>query len=113
MKKEADRFEKYKFHYTWEDECGYTNVRSMKEQIDVMRIRAGGMNKPQAKCRACGNRKRLDSENTTYWISRLDAELIAEAKNKVFSEHLGEHMAEHLDEHLGEDIAKSWRLENV
>jgi len=117
MKKEADRFERYKFHYTWEDDCGFTNVRSMKDQVDVMRIKAGGMNKPQAKCKACGNRKRLDGENTMYWFSRLDAILIAEAKNRIFAEGLGEHlpeqMAEHFDEHLGNDIAKSWRLSNV
>jgi hypothetical protein len=105
--------ERQDWNYTWVDKCGWTNVRSMRFDVATMQIRAGGMNKPQAKCEACGNRKRLDSGNTTWWISRLDAELIAEAKNGILTEHLPERLAEHLDEHLGEDLAKSWRLSNV
>jgi len=103
------RFDRMRFHYTWDCmKCGRTNVRSMKEQVDVMRINAGGMNKPQGRCK-CGSRRRLSSENTTYWISRLDAELIAEAKNKDLSEVLPEDLGEYLGEYMGE----SWRLEHV
>ena len=89
-----NRFENYEFHYTWKCRCGWTNVRSCKKDIDEMRK---GKHKVQTLPCVCGRRKRLDSQNTEYWLTRDDAIAIAHQRNAtIISGELGEYDSDDL-----------------